>query len=323
MKKTVFITLFMAMFMLLMPLSVLNNQPKALEIAKTENKVEKTENTKKSEDTFRLYDPKTEKITTINADDYIFGVVAAEMPALYEPEALKAQAVAAYTYACFNREQNKDNAYDLSADPSVSQCYITEEEADAKWGEKAEEYKEKIKSAISEVSGYAITHKGEIILSVYHAISGGTTEDSSNVWGKEYPYLKAVDSSWDKTAENYTTTVTLTTAELKEKIGDAVKFEGEGKDYFGKATLTNSGTVKEIEVCGKNITGADLRKYLDLRSSCFEVSYSEGSFTFTVHGYGHGVGMSQFGANCLAKEGKDFKDILKHYYTGCKIERIN
>ena len=323
MKKTVFITLFMSIVMLLMPLSVLSSQPKALEASKNSSKIEKSDKTVRKEDIFRLYDPETEKITNINAEDYIFGVVAAEMPALYETEALKAQAVAAYTYACFNREKNKDNSYDISADPSVSQCYITEEEAIAKWGEKSGEYKEKIKSAVSEVIGNALTYKGEIILSVYHAISCGVTEDSSNVWGKEYNYLKSVDSGWDKNAENYKSTVNLTSAELKEKLGDKVSLSGEEKNYFGKSTLTDAGYVKKIEICSESLTGADIRKYLDLRSNCFEVSYNEGVFTFEVYGYGHGVGMSQFGANCLAKEGKNYKEILKYYYSGCKIEELN
>lgn len=323
MKKTVFITLFMSLVMLLMPLSVLTTKPQALETSKKSIKIEKNDKTVKKEDIFRLYDPETEKITNINAEDYIFGVVAAEMPALYETEALKAQAVAAYTYACFNREKNKDNSYDVSADPSVSQCYITEEEAMAKWGNNADEYKKKIKNAVGEVIGNVLTYKGEIILSVYHAISCGVTEDSGNVWGKEYPYLKSVDSSWDKNAENYKSTVNLTSAEMQEKLGDKITFSGEEKDYFGKTEFTEAGYVKKIEICEKTITGSDVRKYLDLRSNCFEVSYNDGVFTFDVYGYGHGVGMSQFGANSLAKEGKNFEEILKYYYNGCKIEEFN
>jgi len=320
MKKIVWITFLIAATMLLMPLSVLGNQPKVVQTVNFEN--EQKAETEELSDTFRLYDPKTEKITEISREDYIFGVVAAEMPALYEKEALKAQAVAAYTYACYNREINKAAEYDLSTDPSNSQCFITKAEAKEKWGSKADEYKEKIESVIKETNDYVIKYDGEIILAVYHAISSGKTETSANVWGKDYPYLKSVDSKWDKDSQNYTETVSFTVGEIKKKLGEDIEWGKKAKDYFGKSVLTESGYVDEITVCGKKISGTDIRNKLDLRSACFEVKFKDDKFLITTYGYGHGVGMSQNGANELAKKGKNFKEILQHYYSGCSIESL-
>ncbi len=321
MKKIIWITFIIAAVMLLMPLSVLGNQPQIIDVVKTEK--DQIKETVKPSDTFRLYDPETKEITEISREEYIFGVVAAEMPALYEKEALKAQAVAAYTYACYNREMNKDSKYDLSTDPSNSQCFITKTAAEEKWGSKAEEYMEKIKTVIKETDDYVIKYDGEIILAVYHAISSGKTEESENVWSKDYPYLKSVNSKWDKDSENYKETVSFTTEQLKEKLGDDIKWGKKAKDYFGKRVLTDSGYVKEIIVCGSKISGTDIRKSLDLRSACFDVKFQDDKFIFTTYGYGHGVGMSQNGANELAKKGKDFKEILLHYYTDCSVEKLS
>lgn len=308
------------------PLSVLSQ---SVENAETSDKFTQTDasvdieaSNQKENDIFRLYDHKTEKITEIQADDYIFGVVAGEMPALFETEALKAQAVAAYTYACYNRNTRKGEDYDLSTDYNNSQCYITPEEANKKWGSKAEEYTKKIKSVINEVSGYAITYGGKEILAVYHAISAGKTRNCKDVWGKEYPYLQTVDCKYDKNDENYKTIISFTTEEIKEKLKNLVTFKGKAKNYFGESSKCKAGYINQISVCGENIKGSTLREILELRSNCFDVKYKSGNFIFTVYGYGHGVGMSQNGANELAKDGKNFKEILNHFYTNCNIEKL-
>lgn len=321
MKKLLMLTVIIAAAMLLMPLSsVSGTKPKEDKTAVQTNATP-IETTAKVTDTFRLYDHKTKKITEISREDYIFGVVAAEMPASYEVEALKAQAVAAYTYACFYREQNKDEKYDLSTDYTVSQCYITKAEAKEKWGSRAQEYAEKIESAVKAVGNRRIEYNDDIILAVYHAISAGKTESCANVWGRDYPYLKAVDSSFDKEAQNYSVKTEFEEDELKEKLGDEIKWTGKPENYFGKATFTDSGYVKEIVVCDKKIDGTDIRSRLDLRSSCFEVEYKNDKFVFTTYGYGHGVGMSQNGANALAKQGKSYEEILLHYYSSCSLSQ--
>lgn len=322
MKKIIWMSFFLSVVMLLMPLSVMNNEPDVQAVTNMGDFIETSaKQDEETEDIFRIYNHETKKISEMKSEDYIFGVVAAEMPALYEDEALKAQAVAAYTYACYNRLNNSKKEYDLSTDYTTSQSFITKEAAEEKWGSKAEEYKKKIESAIEETKGLKMKYNGEIILSVYHAISSGKTEDSASVWGKEYPYLKSVDSSFDSQSENYCTKTEFTPKELKEKLADKINNDISPKDYFGDLSLSKTGLVKEIYVCKNKYTGAEIRELLDLRSSHFTVDYKEEKFIFTVYGYGHGVGMSQYGANALAKKGKNFEEILTYYYTDCKVEK--
>ena len=261
--------------------------------------------------------------TEMAAQDYIFGVVAAEMPALYNEEALKAQAVAAYTYACVRKANNSGQEYDITTDFNVDQSFVSVKELTEKWGEKTEEYTAKIKKAVADVSGYIINYDGKAITAVYHAISSGKTENSENVWGKEMPYLKSVDSSKDKEAENYKTEVSFTADELKEKLKSDFVIENINDLTFEISEKSDVGTVKKLNISGLECTGANLRNLLNLRSSCFEITKNENGYTFTVYGYGHGVGMSQTGANYMAEEGKDFKEILTHYYTGCKVEKVS
>ena len=328
MKKILWMSLILYLCMLIIPFSALGNGTgKSVQTVKPvqlneEIPDEQTDDTNQTEDYFRVYNHKTKKVINMKSDDYIFGVVAAEMPALYEEESLKAQAVAAYTYACYNRKNNADKEYDVSTDFNTSQSFIAEEDIEKKWGSKTKEYTEKIKKAIKETSGNVIKYNGEIILSVYHAISWGKTEDCENVWGKKYPYLKSVDSSFDSTAENFSTSVEFTEKELKKKLGDKIADSFSPEDYFGDISLSKTGLVKEIEICNKEYKGSQIRELLDLRSSNFKVEYKNKKFIFTVCGYGHGVGMSQYGANELAKKGKTFEEILKHYYTDCTVEKV-
>lgn len=319
MKKIFGFTVFIAVAMLLLPLGVVKPEQNVLS-ASAIVKDEPSEKIKitKAQSFKVLIDG---EITELSSEDYIFGVVAAEMPALYHEEALKAQAVAAYTFACCRKAENKDKEYDITADHTIDQSFITKEVAREKWGDNADQYIEKIKKAVEQTNGYLITCDGEPITAVYHAISSGKTEDCKNVWGSERSYLKPVSSEGDKLAVNYISEVTLTADELKEKLKSELTFKGEPKDYFGKATRTDSGTVTEIAVCSKKLTGFTIQKALSLRSANFEIKYQDNSFTFTVYGAGHGVGMSQNGANYMAKQGSSYKEILTHYYTGCEIEK--
>lgn len=320
MKKTLVLAILISISMLLIPLSTVKKLPKASAASTVLNEIPKAE--KSEVKTFKVYDKDNDKVTEISASDYIFGVVAAEMPALYEEEALKAQAVAAYTFACCRKAENKAKPYDITTDHTIDQSFVTKEAAKEKWGENAEIYTEKIEKIVEETSGYVITHNGNLIVSVYHAVSSGKTEDCKNVWGKELVYLKSVLSEGDKLAENYISEVTFTTDELKKKLNEEVTFTGNPENYFGDIKKTDTGYVKEIALCKENISGSKLRSILNLRSTNFTVSYDADKFTFTVLGYGHGVGMSQNGANYMAKQGSDFKEILNHYYTDCKIEKI-
>lgn len=313
MKKIFSLAIFILSLLLLLPLSAVKEIEKSVSVLNTVPNIAETH------DSFKILDTSTDKITELSVEDYIFGVVAAEMPALYEKEALKAQAVAAYTFALFRKTENADKSYDITNDPLCDQSFITEQTARERWGNNADEYCEKIKSATAEIENRIITYEKQPILAVYHAISFGTTEDAKNVWGKEYPYLKSVSSIGDKLCDGYISTAQFSDEKVKETLSAEMEVTGEAQNYFGTVNRTEAGTVDTITVCGKELKGSRIRSLFNLRSSNFEVKYQDGNFIFTTYGYGHAVGLSQNGANYMAKQGADFEEILTHYYQGCKI----
>ena len=316
MKKMFVILIIISSIILLLPLSVMskNEETKSVEMSNTSLKVEKEQ-----KDTFNVLDKQSGKVVKMDVDEYIFSVVAAEMPALYEEEALKAQAVVAYTYF-LNKKEGYGGEYDITDDFTKDQAFVSLKDAREKWGSGADEYEKKIRKAIRAVSGKKITYEGKPILAVYHAISSGKTENVSEVWGGQYPYLVSVDSSFDKNAENYESSLTLTAEELKEKLAAKVSIADLTVNCFSGFNRTSAGSVKTVSVCGVSLSGSDIRSALGLRSADFDVSFADGKYTFTVRGYGHGIGMSQQGANYLAQQNKTYEEIINHYYTGCKIE---
>ncbi len=262
------------------------------------------------------------KIEKIPEEEYICSVVAAEMPVLYEAEALKAQAIAAYTYACYRRDSRKNEEYDISADASSDQAYKTLSKAAEKWGDKAEEYTKKIKSVVKSVMGYKITYNNKVILASYHAISSGKTESGVNVWGKGYDYLVSVESIGDLLAEGYLSEVSFTPEEFKVKAASlGANMTGEPANWLREPNRTDTGMVKGYQLGEKLVSGTDMRKCFGLRSANFDLAFTENKFVFTVRGYGHGVGMSQNGANYMAKQGSTYLEILSWYYPKCKIEK--
>lgn len=319
MRKMLGVAAIITAFMLLVPLAVLGEekvtQENVTQTAVLQNKKEK------KGDIFKVYNHETKEITEMSAEDYIFCVVAAEMPALYEVEALKAQAVASYTYACYKREENKDKEYDISTDFNTDQSFKSEEKAREDWGENADLYVEKIKKAIKSVTGQKITYKGETILAVYHAVSCGVTYSAKDVWGKEIKYLQSADSNGDKTAKKYMQTFEFSESELKEKLGTLISKPEDNTPLLGEVKAKGNGLVEYVKVYGQKVKGSDIRTALGLASSNFKFEKNDGKYIFTTLGYGHGVGMSQNGANVLANEGKNYKQILKHYYTGTKISK--
>lgn len=313
------ITAIITAFMLLVPLAVFGEgNDGAVTVTQTAAVVKKE---KKKTDIFKVYNHETKEITKMSAEDYIFCVVSAEIPALYNVEAIKAQAVASYTYACYKREENKANEYDISTDFNTDQSFKTMEKAREDWGENADEYVNKIKNAIKAVSGEKITYKGNTILSVYHAVSSGITYSAEDVWGKKIEYLKSVDSAGDKTAKKYMQTFEFSESELKEKLSSLISKAKDNTPLLGEITAKENGLVEYVKICGEKIKGSDIRTTLNLASSNFKFEKTDGKYIFTTLGYGHGVGMSQNGANVLASEGKNYKEILKHYYRGTKISK--
>ncbi len=317
MKKILSFSAIILCALLLLPLAKLKNTENTIAV------VSPTQSEKEKTDTFRIYNTKTEKTEEISVKDYLFGVVAAEMPALYNEEALKAQAVAAYTFALYRKNENADKDYDLTDNHLSDQSYITKEEAVARWGENANAYSDKINKILNEVENYIITYNNKPILAVYHAISYGKTEDAQNIWGKDYPYLKSVASYGDKLCDGYITTLSLPQEKFKKLLENKIDFSINSDITISNPECSNAGTVKAMKICNTEFKGSEIREIFSLRSSNFTIENKNGNFDFTVYGYGHSVGLSQTGAEYMANGGSSFKEILTHYYKNCKIEKIN
>lgn len=273
----------------------------------------------------KLYLTDEEKIVALDKDEYILGVVAAEISADSSLEAIKAQALAAYTFAYRKHIQNKEsvNGYDLTNDSTIDQRYINEELRKEKWGDNFLKNEDKIKKAVESVSNQLIIYNGQPILSAYHEISAGKTETAKNVWGTDYPYLQSENSVSDLLSPEFYSEVTVTPDDFIKKISDlGVEVKGETENIIGKYNKSQSGTVLDIDLCGKKLTGAQIRKAFGLKSAAFDIVYKNSSFIFTVSGSGHGVGMSQFGANYMAQQGSDYKEIISTYYRNCEIVNI-
>lgn len=312
MKKIFAISVLLLAALLLLPLCAFETQ----ENTTTKIAVSNEAQIAAAPQNLKVLISETGEIKEMAVSDYLFGVLAGEMPALYEEEALKAQAVCAYTFTLWRQKGNKDKDYDITDNYKVDQCYITEESAREKWGSHADEYVLKLQNVIADTQNEVLTYNGEIILSVYHAVSGGSTESAENVWGGDYPYLQSVSSVGDKLAKNYLSQAEFTAEEIKKAFESTEEIT---KNPFTDFKRTDAGTVKTVKFCGKEYKGSEIREKLDLKSSNFETEFKDGKVIFTVYGYGHGVGMSQNGANYMAQQGSDYKEILAHYYKGTTV----
>lgn len=296
---------------------------------------QKTEKQTQSKEDFTVTLLRTEsnKVEKIPLKEYLCGVVSAEMQANFEGEALKAQAVAACTYTLYryeylkkypNAENGHPEAY-VCDDHTHCKSYLSASEAKKRWGaDWYDKYYGNIQSAVDQVYGQVITYEGEIINAVFHAISSGRTESAESVWGTPVPYLVSVDSSVDTAVAGYETTVSFTFEEAKRRLEElGVTVGDDPQTWFEPPLLGSAGSVESVTVGGKAIKGTELRKAFELRSTAFAIAVGNDNITFTVHGYGHQVGMSQNGANELAKDGKTYTEILQHYYSGVKIQNYN
>ncbi len=297
------------------PVAAVVSTPKVTE----SNSSKETENEEKQDttQTVRVYDPATEKTTTLDMYEYIYGVVCAECPMLYHEEAIKSQIIAAYTYTLYCKNTMKDAEYDLTTQPETSQAYITQEKAFENWGSNAEKYDKKLRKLMDEVWGVYLSYKDEPILSAYHAISSGKTETAEAVWGKAIPYLVSADSEGDKLAEKYETTAEFKLSEAEKTLETLGVTSKELKS--AKTKSTDCGSVLELKCGDTTVTGEQIRAAFNLRSSNFKIKVTSKKLTFTVYGYGHGLGMSQNGANFMAKAGCTYKEILNHYYKDVKL----
>lgn len=257
-------------------------------------------------------------VEQMDLDTYLVGVVLAEMPSFFEEEALKAQAVVARTYTRKAYETGgKHGDGSVCSDPSCCQAYITQRDYLERGG--TEEGLKKVVSAVEATSGQVLSYEGELIEATYFSCSGGSTEDAEAVWGTAYPYLKSVDSPGEEQAAPYETTVVFTPREFQNALGRIL--EGVPAQWFGLTTYTEGGGVAEMKICGETYTGTQLRAILGLRSTAFRIEAGE-NIQITTWGYGHRVGMSQYGADAMAVAGSSYETILAHYYQGAELTSL-
>ncbi len=267
------------------------------------------------------------QVEEIPLDIYLYGVVSAEMPASFELEALKAQAVVARTYTIYkmrNGSKHTDVGADICDSSLCCQAWISKENRMARWeeGQREENWK-KIENCVNSTIGNVILYEGEPINAFFHSNSGGITESSLNVWGGDYPYLQAVLTSGEEAYSSYLSEVTISKDELIQKMHDL--YENFAIDF----NLTDcieilentekSERVSKIKIGNIYLSGNEARKIFGLKSTKFKVSIKDDNIIFTVLGYGHGVGLSQCGSDSLAKQGLSYKEIIKHYYQDVEI----
>ena len=263
------------------------------------------------------------KVATLTMSQYLTGVVAAEMPATFGMEALKAQAVAARTETLYHILEYKSDTHpdaDVCSDPTDCQAYKTDTELREKWGSDYDAYMAKITEAVRSTDGVCLIYGGEPIQAVFHSSSAGQTANSGEVWANSLPYLVSVKSpETSETVPNYVSTVIVTLTDFKDTVlrfyPEAV-FSKDRDEWITNITHTSSGRISTLRLGGVAVSGTSLRAMFGLRSTAASIKIGEKDVVFTTTGYGHGVGMSQYGANTLAGQGKTYGDILAWYYTG-------
>ena len=264
----------------------------------------------------RVKNDKTGIIKELPFEEYIKGVGAGEMPSTFELEALKAQAVASRSYAMYQMTATKNKEYDV-VNTTANQVYLTDEELKNNWKEDYPKKINKIKRAIAETNGEYLTYDGQIVNAMFFSTSVGATENSEEVFVSALPYLRSVDSKWDEQSPAYTDTYTFTLEEFYKKLNlpfsQTLKIEVIEK--------TSTGRTKTLKINNEEMQGRDFATKLSLRSNYFDIVQNQNNITITTKGFGHGVGMSQYGANGMAKEGYKYDQILKHYYKNTEIKK--
>lgn len=321
MKRFLSLILLSALVIIILPVALLKEN-----LTPTENTfVPQTSTTQapESTNTLTVFRSVSQENVEIDFFEYVCGSVAAEMPLSYHKEALKAQAIACYTNALrLKSASENDAAYHISDDSSIHQGYLNEDQRKEKWGEDFEKYESKLEGIVKSVENLAIYYENELCVAAFHAICSGKTESAENIWGEKAPYLTSVKSSGDNLSPQYSSVVvfekdefieiakSLTESKSIKKLKSSIEIKEKSK----------AGTVLKVTLAKKELTGDEIRKAFSLRSPVFTVEATEKTVTFNVTGYGHGVGMSQYGADFMARQGSSYEEILKHYYKGVEIK---
>jgi len=330
MKKIIYYTCMLIAVIILLPLLIVKGCGRPYAEEKPIEQVEEVEEQK-----ITVYRNDIDKIVEMDFEEYIKGVLAAEMPADFSMEALKAQAVAARTFAygrlrgVYKSKQGVHDEAVVCTDSTHCQAWISEENAKKKWNVLfASRNWNRIEKAVESTKGKIVVYDSKIANTVFHAASGGRTENAEEVWEGVYvPYLRSVESTGEEVAKGYITTVTVSAEEFLEKLREKYKDNEFEDDVFKKIKIldyTTGGRVKTLKVGDITMKGTEFRALLDLRSANFTIEVTDDEkIKITTKGFGHGVGMSQWGADSLAKRGGTYTEILKHYYQGVDIVSIN
>ena len=291
----------------------INKETNINEVKKETTSVKEAQIKQENKETFVTIKRKSGLITNIEIEEYVIGVVGAEMPASFNEETLKSQAIIARTYALSVLSKGK-----ILTDNSSTQNYKDNNELKQLWGSNYDKYYNKIKNAVNDTKGLYLTYDGKIIDAVYHSTSNGQTEDAKYVWGTSKPYLVTTDSPYDTTNKSYNYEKFLSYKEISKKLN----IEVDENLSFEILSYTTSKRIDKIKINNKVFSGVEIRNLLGLRSTDFELNIQDDGIIFKTKGYGHGVGMSQYGANGMANAGFNYEQILKHYYKGVKLTKI-
>ncbi len=342
MKKILLYLLSFILVFFLFP-AILTNRSETT-LSETEKKQNETENqindtfvdktqqgqeySYKNYGTIKLLHKNNGNVEEVNLDEYLYNVVSAEMPADFEKEALKAQAIVARTYTIYKILNKKHENADICDDSTCCQAWISKENRLARWEEsKREDNWNKITTAVNETKGKIITYQGKPINAFFHSNSGGITEVPFNVWGGTgYPYLQSVETVGEEGYTQYASEVVFTQEELLNKLKGKyadITIDFANSEEIKILEYTESKRVKTVKFGNHEISGVEARTLLGLKSTNFEIKTEDGKIKFTVKGYGHGVGMSQTGADSMAKRGSKAEEIIKHFYAGVEISEVN
>ena len=278
-----------------------------------------------------VYLHKEKRVVPMDMDEYLYGVLGGEMPASFPLEALKAQAVAARTYtarrmAAYGGKPCGRGGADVCTDSACCQSYKSPEELKKSWGSEAKRSADKLKEAVAATHDLIAIYDGRPIEALYHSTAGGRTEDAQNVFSTAHPYLVGVDSPGEQDTVHYIEEEKVARSEfvkaVNKKWPQAKLKDRKLESQVKVLSRYESGQVETLRLGNIEITGREMRKLLELKSANFELSFGDKEICITTHGYGHGVGMSQYGARAMALEGSDYEEILKHYYTGIELEAI-
>ena len=278
--------------------------------------------------TIRLLHTDTNTVEEVALDEYLCNVVSAEMPVDFEKEALKAQAIVARTYTIYKINNKKHDNADICDNSNCCQAWISKEDRLARWDGDKEEKWNKIEECVNETKGKIITYNNQPINAFFHSNSGGKTELPVDVWGggSNMPYLQVVETLGEDGYAQYNSEVELTNEEILEKLKEKytdIQIDFDNEEDIKVLEYTSSGRVKTIKFGNHEISGTEARSILGLRSTNFEIIKEEGKIKFIVKGYGHGVGMSQTGADSMAKNGSTAEEIIYHFYIGVEIKDVN